>query len=320
MSTSLQNRLAAALAGAIENTPVAQQQSDFYLHCKALIDEHTRGNTSPKLVISVQGGLVSHVVGDQPVEVTVLDYDSNGASEDLDAIEDDPEVHAIPQPGGFTKNCYAETYDAIVEPIEVARIHSLISPQADASQDLGVKASNPAIAGLGARAPSSESSLRVSGQTIIVLSDGGTWETFDPSSVRVVKVTEDAFQDLCEGSEPHQIQNDQIIEERRLASLLDAGEHERMEAAFDYGQLDRAREVCEQTGISLEMATEAEIYGRWDWTDNDGNASEMSFATEQGAISDALMRRYGDDWAMQSGIGLLDFVEQQLANEQGMRP
>ena len=47
---------------------------------------------------------------------------------------------------------------------------------------------------------------------ILVLSDGETWETFDEGyTAKVLEITEEAFKELCEGSEPHNLNDDQII-------------------------------------------------------------------------------------------------------------
>ena len=56
-------------------------------------------------------------------------------------------------------------------------------------------------------------------QRILVLSDGTTWETFDPARIRVLDVSQDAFDDLCEGSEPDDLQGDQILRDASLAAL-----------------------------------------------------------------------------------------------------
>lgn len=65
-------------------------------------------------------------------------------------------------------------------------------------------------------------SVEPEGERIIVLSDGGTWETFDPASVRILDITSDGFDDLCEGSDPGQLANDQIIADRKICEVLQA--------------------------------------------------------------------------------------------------
>ena len=48
-----------------------------------------------------------------------------------------------------------------------------------------------------------------------------------------------------------------------------------------------AKYLCEQEGITLSEAQEEEIRGRWDWHDNQGNASEASLGTQDEAALDA---------------------------------
>lgn len=60
-------------------------------------------------------------------------------------------------------------------------------------------------------------------QRIIVLSDGDTWEGFDPERVRVIDITLDAHTRLCEGAEPSELSEDDTIADRSLAEL--AREH-----------------------------------------------------------------------------------------------
>ena len=64
--------------------------------------------------------------------------------------------------------------------------------------------------------------VRLDGERIIVLSDGGSWETFDPASVRILDITPDAFEDLCEGSEPGDLADDQILADRKISEVLQA--------------------------------------------------------------------------------------------------
>lgn len=95
-------------------------------------------------------------------------------------------------------------------------------------------------------------------QRIVVLSDGGTWEGFDPANVDLMDVTPEAYDALCEGSEPNDLDDSQIL---RRVSLAEAafgkkallapapaevpydGEQERYEAWYLQQQRDRADQV-----------------------------------------------------------------------------
>jgi len=61
-----------------------------------------------------------------------------------------------------------------------------------------------------------------------------------------------------------------------------------MKTIVDY---NKCRITLANHGIRLVQATEPEVYGRWDWIDDVGNnASDMSFATEEEAMEDAVDR------------------------------
>lgn len=60
--------------------------------------------------------------------------------------------------------------------------------------------------------------------------------------------------------------------------------------------IDKARQLLNNMGVRLVQATEPEIYGRWDWIDDaNGNASDMSFPTEEEAIEDFLQTSITDE-------------------------
>lgn len=99
--------------------------------------------------------------------------------------------------------------------------------------------------------------------------------------------------------------------------------------------LPALRELCEQAGISLVEAQEEAIRGRWDWRDENGNASDASLDSERVAALNALNARFGDAWRLDVAKGdtrgLLDYVSAELEaaqdlpeaeaeNEGGMRP
>ena len=48
--------------------------------------------------------------------------------------------------------------------------------------------------------------------------------------------------------------------------------------------------LCEDNDVRLVQAEESEVFGRWDWLDDNGNASDMSFETKEAAMRDAVER------------------------------
>lgn len=53
--------------------------------------------------------------------------------------------------------------------------------------------------------------------------------------------------------------------------------------------------LCDDNDVRVVQATEAEALGRWDWLDDNGNASDMSFGTKVEAMRDAVDRLELDD-------------------------
>lgn len=57
--------------------------------------------------------------------------------------------------------------------------------------------------------------------------------------------------------------------------------------------------LCDEGGVRLVQAEEPEVFGRWDWLDDDSNASDMSFETKEEAMLDAVatlgLEPYEDD-------------------------
>lgn len=61
-------------------------------------------------------------------------------------------------------------------------------------------------------APSGDDALT----RIIVLSDGGTWETFDPTQIEILEITDEGFHALSEGAEPDDLDGEAIVSRRSL--------------------------------------------------------------------------------------------------------
>lgn len=59
-----------------------------------------------------------------------------------------------------------------------------------------------------------------------------------------------------------------------------------------------AKHLCKEYGVTLSQAQEEEIFGMWDWRDDQGNACECSLPTEEAAALDAYTQ--------------LDLLEQEL--------
>ena len=64
---------------------------------------------------------------------------------------------------------------------------------------------------------------------IIVLSDGGSWEGFNADGVVLMDVTDDAFERLCEGMEPNQL-DDEDVED---VTTLQEWKRDAMQSAVD---------------------------------------------------------------------------------------
>jgi len=72
-------------------------------------------------------------------------------------------------------------------------------------------------------------------------------------------------------------------------------------------------QICETAGIRLVKAQKEEIAGRWwDWLDDNGNACDMSFSTEEEAAEDAVKTLFPiEDWRydVQNGDTKLSYTE-----------
>lgn len=99
-------------------------------------------------------------------------------------------------------------------------------------------------------------------------------------------------------------------------------------ASVHPGEVERLRDLCARAGITVCQAQEDEIKGRWDWIDENRNASDMSFDTEQDAALAALDEMFGEDWRHDVDVAntrrsFLDYVEsavEQREDEKRMGP
>lgn len=64
----------------------------------------------------------------------------------------------------------------------------------------------------------------MSTHTILVLSDGETWQTFDSTSIIVMEVTEEGHELLLEGHEVRHIEDGDIVTVRTLAEHMKEAE------------------------------------------------------------------------------------------------
>lgn len=48
-------------------------------------------------------------------------------------------------------------------------------------------------------------------------------------------------------------------------------------------------EICDDSDVQLVQATEQEVFGMWDWLDDNGNSCDRSFDTKEAAMRDALV-------------------------------
>lgn len=116
-------------------------------------------------------------------------------------------------------------------------------------------------------------------ERILLLSDGGTWETFDPASVQILDITISGFEDLCEGSEPSQLDDADILRRVSLAA-----------AAFgDQGMLQAKSDRNESSQALLELMQQLQGIGIYvpgndggQWAGTEG----LSFARAEAALSD----------------------------------
>lgn len=71
---------------------------------------------TPRVVICLQGGIVNDILGDAPVEVAIVDYDTDGAD------PDDDKIVAIDQGDGFETDAFARIEDAYLNLTRVNEI------------------------------------------------------------------------------------------------------------------------------------------------------------------------------------------------------
>lgn len=90
--------------------------------------DSTDPNTPGAVGIRMEGGLIQSVWADRPINVTVIDYDTEGASED--------NLFDMPQDNGSTAECYVSEYPAAVMPDECERIKRALASRETAGQSL----------------------------------------------------------------------------------------------------------------------------------------------------------------------------------------
>lgn len=85
--------------------------------------------------IRMEGGVVQAVFTDRPMDVIVLDYDTDGADPD--------DLFDMPQDDGSTEECLVSEYPADVMPAECARIAAALDARDDAVADESEESETP---------------------------------------------------------------------------------------------------------------------------------------------------------------------------------
>ena len=75
--------------------------------------------TKPRIVIRLEGGCVQAVLSDTPVELMVVDYDTDGG--------DPAEMDSIPQNDGSTVEAFVTTFDCLPNKEDDSFIQRLFS-------------------------------------------------------------------------------------------------------------------------------------------------------------------------------------------------
>ena len=136
---------------------------------------------------------------------------SASAGRGLEALEAHRLQLQVEAPGIANTERLAEALQALSNRYAVANPADRDAPEMRAAKDALAAMERPA------------SQAADSGHVrILVLSDGATWETFNPMEVHVMEVTRDGFDELCEGSDPNQLSDADIISSRSLASVSSA--------------------------------------------------------------------------------------------------
>ena len=76
-------------------------------HLPSAIGHVAEAAIRPQVLLIMDGGIIHEVIGDRPVDVTILDYDTDGATDD--------EVLHVPREG-YGERCYHSTRSTDVVP------------------------------------------------------------------------------------------------------------------------------------------------------------------------------------------------------------
>ena len=91
-------------------------RNDYFFALRERV--RSEGTTAPRLGIRLEGGVIQSTFSDAPVDIIVIDYDTDGADED--------DLFPMPQDDGDTSPCYLQEYASAVMPEEIKRIVAAI--------------------------------------------------------------------------------------------------------------------------------------------------------------------------------------------------
>jgi hypothetical protein len=83
-----------------------------------LLDRLDRRDQRPQVLLIMDGGIIHEIIGDCPVDVTILDYDTDGATDD--------DVLKLPREG-YGERCYHIARSTDVAPAEIAATETAIT-------------------------------------------------------------------------------------------------------------------------------------------------------------------------------------------------
>lgn len=106
---------------------------DAYTLLQGALTGSTAAAGAPKIVITVEGGVVQSVMSNTPVEVFSVDYDTDGTADD--------ELVAIPQDGSDTESAICGISSADVDPKRVDEIAAVINEVVGGQEKLHKKLS-----------------------------------------------------------------------------------------------------------------------------------------------------------------------------------
>lgn len=92
--------------------------------------EAAQAGKAPRLCIRLEGGVVQSVFADAPVDVLVIDYDTEGS--------DGEDLFPMPQEDGSIEPCFLNESGADVLPKEVERIYKAIADH-EAAEDAAME-------------------------------------------------------------------------------------------------------------------------------------------------------------------------------------